>query len=172
MKSASFGPYGNLPRQTAENFELAIGNPPPKLADLGWELRNPLEVTKDPWTYQSFIMRSKAEFSVAKHGYVVSRSGWFSERSACYLACGRPVLVQDTGFTHWLLSGEGVIAFSTPDQALEGVQDISAHYIRHCASARELAETYFDSEKVLNKLLMSVHSPPGVARSDCDGGIR
>ena len=118
MKSKSFRPYEHLPQKAAAKFELAIGNPPPRLSKLGWGIRNPLEVTKDLWTYQSYIIQSKAEFSVAKHGYVVSRSGWFSERSACYMASGRPVLVQETGFTSWLSTGCGVISFCTADEAL------------------------------------------------------
>jgi hypothetical protein len=164
----SFGPYRDLPSKAPASFELAIGNPPPELADLGWSLRNPLEVTKDPWTYQSFIIQSKAEFSVAKHGYVASHSGWFSERSACYLACGRPVLVQDTGFSHWLPTGRGVIAYSTPDQALDGVEEINSHYPRHCVSAREIAEAYFDSAKVLNQLLAAVHNKQWPAKNRTD----
>ena len=172
MKSMSFDPYRDLPSKAPASFELAIGNPPPDLADRGWSLRNPLEVTKDPWTYQSFIIQSKAEFSVAKHGYVASHSGWFSERSACYLACGRPVLVQDTGFSQWLPTGRGVIAYSTPDQALEGVEEINSQYLRHCASAREIAETYFDSENVLNQLLAAVHNKQSPAKNRTDARIR
>ena len=156
-KSLSFDPYRDLPKGTSAVFELAIGAPPQDLAVRGWGLRNPLQVTKDPWTYQSFIMRSKAEFSVAKHGYVVTRSGWFSERTACYLACGRPVLVQDTGFTDWLPVGQGVFAFSTPEEALEGVQEIETRYKFHCDSARAIAEAYFDSAKVLSRLLAEVY---------------
>ena len=157
-KSFSFHDYRDLPNETAAKFELAIGGPPGDLAVRGWGIRNPLEVTKDPWTYQSFIMRSKAEFSVAKHGYVVSQSGWFSERSAAYLACGRPVLVQDTGFSAWLPAGEGVVAFSTHEEALEGVQEIAGRYDLHCHSAREIVQAYFDSAKVLDRLLSEAHS--------------
>ena len=162
MKSMSFGPYQDLPQRAAATFELAIGNPPRELARLGWSIRNPLEVTKDPWTYQSFIMQSKAEFSVAKHGYVVSRSGWFSERSASYLACGRPVLVQDTSFTEWLPAGEGVVPFTSPNEALAGIEKINACYESHCVRAREVAEAYFGSGGVLNRLLDAAYakSPP------------
>jgi hypothetical protein len=158
MKSMSFGPYKDLPQKAAATFELAIGNPPRELPGLGWSIRNPLEVTKDPWTYQSFIMQSKAEFSVAKHGYVVSRSGWFSERSAGYLACGRPVLVQDTGFTEWLPVGEGVVVFTSPKEALAGIEEINAHYESHCALARQVAEAYFSSGDILNRLLAAAHA--------------
>jgi hypothetical protein len=158
MKSASFGPYRDLPQHTDQRLELAVGNPPHELTSLGWRLRNPLEVTADPWTYQSFIQCSKAEFSVAKQGYVASRSGWFSERSACYLASGRPVLVQDTGFTDWLPGGKGVLSFANPDEALEGLAEIDANYAAHCASAREIAAAYFDAVAVLSDLLRVVQS--------------
>jgi hypothetical protein len=128
-----------------------------------WVLRKSAIDEKDPWTYQSFIMQSKAEFSVAKHGYVVSRSGWFSERSACYLACGRPVLVQDTGFTAWLPAGHGALSFTSLDEALNGVEKINARYAGHCKSAREIAETYFESGKVLTRLLTIACSKPAPA---------
>jgi hypothetical protein len=152
-KSMSFTPYENLPRKTTSYLELAVGSPASHLSAHGWRLSNPLEVTKDIWNYQSFIRRSKAEFSVAKHGYVETRSGWFSERSANYLASGRPVVVQDTGFTDWLPSGEGVLAFSNPDSALAGIEEVNARYASHCAGARQLAETYFDAGVVLTDLL-------------------
>jgi len=134
-------------------FELAIGNPPPQLQLAGWQIADPLEVTRDPWTYQAYLASSKAEFSVAKHGYVAPRSGWFSERTACYLASGRPAVVQNTGFTDWLDAGRGVIAFNTPEEALAGVEDICAKYDAHCDAAREVAEEYFDHRKVLSGLL-------------------
>lgn len=157
-KSLSFGDYRDLPNETSAEFELAIGAPPKDLAGAGWCIRNPLEVSQDPWTYQSFILRSKAEFSVAKHGYVASQSGWFSERSACYLACGRPVIVQHTGFNAWLPTGQGVLTFSTREEASQGVQEIEDRYDFHCDSARGIAEAYFDSAKVLGRLLAEVSS--------------
>ena len=95
-------------RKSTNNSRLALGSataPRERLRDHGWHLVDPLAVTRDPWTYQRYIEKSKAEFSVAKHGYVVSRCGWFSERSACYLAAGRPVVVQDTGFSDRLPTG-------------------------------------------------------------------
>ena len=101
--------------------------------------------TRDAWSYQRYIQKSKAEFGIAKHGYVITRSGWFSERSANYLASGRPVLVQDTGFSSWLETGLGVVAFTTPDEALAGIEDISARYDVHCGAARDIAVAYFDS---------------------------
>ena len=85
-------------------------------------------VSRTPWDYRDFIQRSKAEFGVAKHTYVATRSGWFSDRTECYLASGRPALVQDTGWTAHLPSGEGLLAFSTPDEALAGIDRINSDY--------------------------------------------
>lgn len=116
-------------------------------------LRDPLEVTRDPWTYQRYLRDSKAEFSVAKHGYVAARSGWFSERTAAYLASGRPALVQDTGFSAWLPTGTGLLTFSSPDEAAAGVEEIDRRYAFHCRAAREVAEGFFDSGAVLERLL-------------------
>ena len=162
MKSESFGPYMDLPEKVGSIFELALGNPTAPgdlLRSKGWLLRDPLEVTKDPWTYQSYIKNSKAEFSVAKHGYVISRSGWFSERSAAYLASGRPVLVQDAGFSDWLKTGSGVISFNTIEEALFGIEDINNHYEFHCQAARGIAKEYFDADKVLSLLIERAMNP-------------
>jgi hypothetical protein len=156
MKSASFAEYMDLPRRAGPVFELAVGSPTTPREELlgkGWAVRNPLDPTRDPWTYQHYIRQSKAEFSVAKHGYVVSRSGWFSERSACYLASGRPVVTQETGFSDWLEAGSGVIPFSTPEQAHAGIEEVNSHYDLHCRAARAVAEEYFDARKVLPQLI-------------------
>lgn len=156
MKSESFLPYMDLPRRTGERFELALGSPEAprqKLTDLGWRVVDPRPPTRSLASYQAYLAASKAEFGVAKHGYVVSRSGWFSERSANYLASGRPVLVQDTGFSNWLKTGEGVVAFTSPEAAIAGLDRINADYDAHCQAAREVAATYFDSAKVLGELL-------------------
>jgi hypothetical protein len=156
MKSDSFGPYMALPKMTSATLELAVGSPTaPRalLARAGWEVRNPLEVALDPWTYQQYIQQSKAEFTVAKHGYVISRSGWFSERSAAYLASGRPVVTQETGFSDWLEVGSGVIPFHTLEEALEAIAEVNARYEFHCQAARAIAEEYFDARKVLTRLI-------------------
>jgi hypothetical protein len=154
MKAESFERFLNLPKKAGPLFALAAsGVPRSRLRRKGWDLLDPLETARDPWTYQCFIQASKAEFSVAKHGYVVSHSGWFSERSACYLASGRPVVTQDTGFSAWLETGAGVIAFTTEDEALAGIEDVNARYDFHCRAAREIAETYFDAHDVLGKIL-------------------
>jgi hypothetical protein len=156
MKSKSFETFMDLPLRVEPVLELAIGSPTaPRsvLASKGWKLRDPFEAAPDPWTYQRYIQDSKAEFTVAKHGYVVSRSGWFSERSAAYLASGRPVITQETGFSDWLEAGCGVIPFTTPDEAVAAIQDVNRRYEVHCRAARALAEAYFDSDRVLNKLI-------------------
>jgi hypothetical protein len=125
------------------------------LRDKGWRLRDPLAVTREPSTYQDFTRASKGEWSVAKHGYVATRSGWFSERSAAYLASGRPVLTQQTGFSDWLETGAGLLAFETFDDVLAGLEECDGDYERHCRAARELAEGFFDARKVLTSLVES-----------------
>jgi hypothetical protein len=157
MKSDSFVPYANLPERVGPILELAVTGfpeaPPVLLQGKGWELRDPRGPTREPWTYQRYIRSSKAEFSVAKHGYVVSRSGWFSERSACYLASGRPVVTQETGFTDWLEHEGGVIPFSTPEEAAAGIEEVNNRYEFHCRAARAVAEEYFDARRVLPPMI-------------------
>jgi hypothetical protein len=156
MKSDSFGPYMSMPGRVGPIFELSIGSPKAPRHDLlgsGWKLRNPLECARDPWAYQAYIRGSKGEFTVAKHGYVVTRCGWFSERSAAYLASGRPVVTQETGFSDWMETGCGVIPFQTPEQAIAAVRDVERNYEKHCRNARAIAEAYFDSSIVLSSLI-------------------
>ena len=103
--------------------------------------------------YREFIADSKAELGVAKHAYVVTRGGWFSDRSVCYLASGRPVLLQDTAIGGWLPVGEGILSFSNLEGALGAVQAVLADYDHHRKRARQLAEEYFSTDRVLPKLL-------------------
>jgi hypothetical protein len=159
MKSASFTSYWDLPTRTTAEIELAVGNvsaPRDDLRRRGWVVTNPLEVTRDLRCYQNYIASSAAEFSIAKHGYVSSNSGWFSERSAAYLASGRPVVTQNTGFSTWLPSGCGVLAFNNCDEAVGAIQEVRSRYDAHCNAARQLAEEYFDGRKVLSRLLDEV----------------
>jgi hypothetical protein len=164
MKSESFRPYLDVPRSAPGRFELALGSvgaPRELLRAHGWQVSDPLVVTRDPWTYQEYLRNSRAEFGVAKHGYVVTRSGWFSERSAAYLASGRPVVVQDTGFSAWLPTGSGVLAFREPEEALAAIDSVNCDYETHCRAARALAEEYFDAGTVLPRLLgQSLERPP------------
>jgi hypothetical protein len=156
LKPVSFGPYLDLPARAKCKLELAAGGPSvptTQLREMGWRLYDAEIPSRDPWSYQRYIQRSAAEFGIAKHGYVVSRSGWFSERSSSYLASARPVLVQDTGFTDWLEAGTGVVAFSSPEEAVAGTEDILARYRTHAAAARAVAEEYFDFRTVLTSVL-------------------
>ena len=162
MKNDSFSPYLDLPERVRQLFTVALGRPTAarqRLQAHGWVVTNPLEATRDPWTYQQFLRDSKAEFSVAKHGYVISRSGWFSERSVGYLASGRPAVLQDTGFSDWLPTGSGVISFHNPEEAIAGIQEISRRYEFHCKAAREIAEEYFEATKVLSHLIERAMNP-------------
>lgn len=119
----------------------------------GWRVTSARRVAGSLDRYRRYIATSKAEWSVAKHGYVVGRPGWFSCRSACYLAAGRPVVVQDTGFGPVLPTGDGIVAFSSPDEAVAAVRDVLARYHRHARAARALAAEYFDSNRVLARLV-------------------
>jgi hypothetical protein len=158
MKGPSFEPYIDLPQRTAVPLELAVGGPAPR-ADLraaGWRIRNPLEVSTDPWEYRRYIERSMGEFGIAKEAYVISRSGWFSERSVGYLASGRPVVVQDTSFGEWLTPTPAVRAFSTPEEAAAALEDVQADYAFAALAARKVVADHFDYRDVLGRLLQTV----------------
>jgi hypothetical protein len=148
-----------LPRRVDARFELALGIHPEETADVealsanGWRLLDPLRVAGTPNAYRDFVRGSKAELCVAKSGYVASRGGWFSDRSACYLASGRPVAAQETGFAELLPTGEGLLAFATVSEAAQAVAEIEAHPVRHGAAARALAEEHLDARLVLSRLL-------------------
>jgi hypothetical protein len=107
-------------------------------------------------TYRDYLQSSRAEWSVAKNGYVRGRSGWFSGRSACYLAAGRPVVVQDTNFASVLPEGHGVLTFREPQEAVEACQEVLADYSHHSRAARAIAEEYFEAGKVLTRILEQV----------------
>jgi len=158
-KHAEFGKFINLPQRIPQVFELAIwGGLPPVdfLRQHGWHVIDGYAVSPDPWEYREYICTSKAEFSVAKQAYVATRSGWFSCRSACYLASGKPVVVQDTGFSEHIPTGEGLLAFSTEGEALEAIARINQDYQHHAVAASRLAREYFDSQRVLQAFLQTV----------------
>ena len=156
QKDREFQPFLALPRDTGEVMEIAANAPAAvweQLADGGWRLADPLEVTRDPWTYQSYLRASRAEFGVAKHAYVSTQCGWFSDRSSAYLATGRPVTVQDTGFSEFLPCGEGLLAYRTLDEAIAAIRRLRDDYEGHCRGARAVVEEYFDARRVLEHLL-------------------
>jgi len=154
-KNREFERFVDLPGLTARRFVLAAGGPAPKerLRAHGWQLVNPLDKTGTIESYQIFIADSFADFGIAKHAYVASRSGWFSDRSTCYLAAGRPVLHQETGFSDWLPTGEGIFPFSTVDDVLVALEDLDANYGRHADAARRIAEEHFEASKVIGRML-------------------
>lgn len=161
QKAHALRPLMDLPTRTRVRFELALAIHPrePDLADLrgnGWRLVDPRRAAGTPASYRTFISASQAEFGIAKSGYAASRSGWFSDRSACYLAAGRPVLAQDTGFSVALPTGAGLLQFRTQADAVTGAEAIQADYPRHRDAARALAERHFDSRSVLTSLLERV----------------
>jgi hypothetical protein len=123
------------------------------LDDNGWRLVDAHALTEDPWTYRDYVRSSRGEFTVAKDLNVRLRSGWFSERDACYLAAGRPVIAQDTGFGKVLPIGEGLFAFNTMDDVLAAFDAVNTDYDKHSRAARAIAEEYFRAETVLTKLI-------------------
>jgi hypothetical protein len=124
----------------------------------------PHRVASTPRTYQEYVAGSRAEFGIAKSGYVVSRSGWFSDRSACYLASGRPVVAQDTGFGDRLPTGGGLFAFSAADAVVEAADRIREDYGRHARGARAIAEEFLDARHVLGTLMRDVEAVGGERR--------
>ena len=154
QRDKEFPAYLDLPRRSAQKFLIAqMGAKPELLTGHGWEVAPGEVISRTPESYRQFIGESRAEFSVPKNGYVRMRGGWFSDRSVCYLASGRPVLIEDTGLADWLPVGEGLLTFRNADEALAGVDAINADYARHRRAARRIAEQHFATEKVLPALL-------------------
>ena len=159
LRVHEFRKFATLPSATGRRFDLALDIDASEEKDLallrknGWNLLDPRAVVSGTDDYRAFIQRSKAELMIAKNMYVQSRGGWVSDRSICYLASGKPVLAQDTGFSRRYPTGAGLLAFTTPDEARDGVEEISRDYARHCRAARAVAEAHFDSDKVLTRLL-------------------
>lgn len=162
QKVHSLRQFIELPTRTPERFELALSIHPAEVKDLEelarnrWCLLDPSTVAASPDDYRSFVSGSKGEFGIAKAGYVASRCGWFSDRSACYLAAGRPVIAQHTGFGDFLPTGEGLFAFDTAEDVLTAIDAVNRDYARQRRAAREIADAYFNSDKVLTRLLQNL----------------
>jgi hypothetical protein len=153
-KSHEFPRFATVPRHTQAEFSIAmIGRPPNHLDIRGWRIVDGTIVSSTRDDYRAFIQHSFAEFSVAKQGYAISRGGWFSDRSVCYLASGRPVVIQDTGLHDWLPVGRGVVCFQSVSEAVEAVTNVQQHYGEHRRAARRIAEEYFSTERVLPTLI-------------------
>ncbi|MDB5174217.1 MAG: hypothetical protein JWN51_2990 [Phycisphaerales bacterium] len=159
LRVHEFRKFIDLPRRAGGQFELALDIHANEVNDIalldanGWERVDPRRVAGDPWAYRDYVASSAAEFMIAKNLYVQTGGGWVSDRSICYLASGRPVLAQDTGIGHFYPTGEGLLTFSNLEEAETGARSIRGDYARHCKAARRLAEDYFDSSKVLVRLL-------------------
>jgi hypothetical protein len=165
QKNTEFEAMKSLPTLCAsESFEVMMAGIPAEkvkeLRSLGWSVSDALQGVTNTDEYQRFIFSSKGEFSVAKETYVKSRSGWFSCRSACYLAASRPVVTQETGWSHYIPSGQGLFAFLDMDSVLAAFEAIQSNYKKHAQQARQLAHEYFDHQKVLSGLIDFVHQAP------------
>ncbi|PYL47757.1 MAG: hypothetical protein DMF40_07205 [Verrucomicrobia bacterium] len=156
-KSREFIRFVNAPKAAGESFELATDikdeKTRRKFSKAGWRFRTPHDLSVKYWDYQDYIRRSKAEFTVAKDQYVRLNTGWFSDRSACYLAAGRPVITQETGFTRIYDQQAGLFGFRKLPEIAEAVREINADYRRHSRAARAIAREFFEAEKVLASLL-------------------
>jgi hypothetical protein len=159
QKNLEFNRFRDLPSKTNIPLRLAMGlgvdgqRPAQELRQIGWDLVEPQEVVPDHRAYRSFLANSRGEWSVAKHGYVEGRTGWFSCRTACYLAAGRPAVVQETGWSRHLPSDRGVLPFTNLDEAAEGLAKVTRNYSEHSKVAREIALEFFDAKKVCQELL-------------------
>ena len=155
-KGDSMRAYVDLPRRTGVPLEVALRGGPEaqrQMAGGGWRLRDPMTVSVTTADYRSYIAGSIGEIGFAKAGYVTGRSGWFSERTCCYLASGRPAVVQDTGWTDWLPAGEGLLAFRNIDEAAAALEEVASDPERHGRAARKVAEEHFDAARVCGDLL-------------------
>ena len=194
QKDVAFRPFLDLPARSPIPLEIALGSehhevwetpeagfggllsgavradrpltPDALLRGKGWRVVDAFARCETLDSYRSYIEGSLGEWSVAKSGYVVGESGWFSCRSACYLASGRPVVVQDTGFGAAIPTGVGVLAFSTPGQALEAISEVAGAYEKHARAAHEVAVEYFDSRKVLPRMLQDAFAAPATAGAE------
>jgi hypothetical protein len=151
--------FANLPQNLHQELELAVymteedDHERNLMERGGWKIRLSTEVARTPERYQSYIQESRAEFSVVKPSCIFFQNAWMSDRSLCYLASGKPVVVQNTGPSVYLPDGDGLLRFSTAEDAVTAIEAINSSYLHHCKSAREIVEEYFDSQKVLSELL-------------------
>lgn len=168
-KREEFLGFLRVPVEAGVRIELALLVGQEDYEDLGlllrhgWRVLDPYSHAGDPQSYREFIQSSRAELSVAKQGYVRTRSGWISDRTACFLASGKPAIVQSTGFEHRLPTGTGLLTFSTVAEAVEALRQVQENYTHHAQAARRLAEEHFDSDAVLASLL---------SRAGLDSGSR
>jgi hypothetical protein len=156
-KHVEFLKYIDLPSLVEQPFELALSkyveSEREMLEGKGWNVRHALDFSTDLDGYRYYIASSRGEFTVAKDQNIRLRSGWFSDRSATYLAAGRPVITQETGFSDFLPTGQGLFAFSVIEDVVEALKEINADYDSHSRAAAGIARDFFDSDVVLSRLL-------------------
>jgi len=156
-KSREFLRFVSAPAKAGETFELATNikdsKTRTKFQRNGWRLRCPLQMSVDYWLYRDYIQRSKGEFTVAKDQYVRLNTGWFSDRSACYLAAGRPVITQETGFTKNYGGKAGLLSFRSVGEIVDAVEEVNRDYANHSRAAYDIAREFFEAEKVLKSIL-------------------
>jgi hypothetical protein len=157
-KDVEFMKFIDLPPHTGVHLEVALSGAAPReeLQRHGWHVVDAYEQSRTLDAYHTYLGGSRAEWSIAKNAYVASRSGWFSTRSAAYLALGKPVVVQDTGFRARYPTGEGLFAFRSLEEAAAAIDDIERRYRHHCDAARAIAEREFAAQTVLQRLLNDV----------------
>ena len=158
-KRIAFLRFLDLPRHTRQPLELALylvdrdAKERARVEGHGWRVRHSREVAGSPEAYRSYIQRSRGEFSCAKPSCSGFQNAWISDRTLCYLASGRPAVVQHTGPSAFLPDGEGLFRFTTLEEAADGLERVNADYERHCRAGREIAEAFFDAEQVVARIL-------------------
>jgi hypothetical protein len=162
QKDVEFMRFIDLPKRVGNIFEVALAGPNAprdQIVAAGWRVADPLQITATPWTYRDYIGQSRGEFGVAVNLEVKTRSGWFGDRTAMYLAMGKPVIIQETGFSESLPCGKGLFAFKDIEDVVVAIESVERDYERHCREARQIAEEYFDSNIVLGAMLRACDVP-------------
>ena len=152
-KALEVAARANQPIEIATN--LSRGPDYERAVAGGFSITPVVPMSLDIDAYRDYISRSRGEFTVAKDIYVRPRTGWFSDRTVCYLAAGRPVVTQRTGFEKFIPTGAGLLGFDTPDEAVDAIAQINADYPRHARAAREIAAEYFDAVKLLDEIAVA-----------------
>ena len=170
-KRVAFLPFAELPRLTGQPLELALFLRTSRdfedrrmLESKGWRIRLSIEAARTPELYQAYIQNSRGEFSCAKPSYVKFQTAWVSDRTVCYLASGKPVVVQDTGPSDFLPNGQGMFRFKTVESAAEAIATINANYEKHSRAARQIAEAFFDARRVVARILDTTFSSERTAK--------
>jgi hypothetical protein len=156
-KHTNFMRFLDVPRQIPQSFRLAMAPPnaevDAQVREAGWDIVDPIPISADIWSYRDFVAGSRGEFTVAKDIYVRPKSGWFSDRSVCYLAAGRPVITQETGFSKFIKTGVGLFPFTSLEEIREATSRIEADYARHSTGAAAVAQEFFAAERVLYQMV-------------------